>query len=100
MMSDEELSMLLRFVWGRARLPMESSFDTKFKLALLSPASLGDSSSRHVDALLPTAHTCFFELILPAYSSRQILRERLLFAIKHCVAIDTDFLATQADAFS
>ena len=32
--------------------------------------------------LLPTAHTCFNQLDLPQYSSEEILREKLLIAIK------------------
>jgi hypothetical protein len=30
---------------------------------------------------LPSAHTCFNQLVLPAYCSRAQLRERLLFAV-------------------
>ena len=32
--------------------------------------------------LLPTAHTCFNQLDLPEYPSEEIMRERLLVAIK------------------
>jgi len=32
---------------------------------------------------LPVAHTCFNLLDLPTYSSREILRRKLLQAIKH-----------------
>ena len=32
---------------------------------------------------LPTAHTCFNVLLLPDYSSKEKLRERLLKAITH-----------------
>ena len=42
------------------------------------------------DALFPVAHTCFFSLELPAYTSAAICRERLLYAITHCLAIDID----------
>jgi E3 ubiquitin-protein ligase HUWE1 len=33
------------------------------------------------DARLPAAHTCFNQLDLPLYSSRAVLREKLLYAI-------------------
>ena len=33
--------------------------------------------------MLPVAHTCFFQLELPQYSSEQIMRERLLVAIHY-----------------
>jgi len=43
------------------------------------------------DDLLPQSHTCFFELELPAYSTYDITREKLLYAITECHAIDTDY---------
>ena len=36
------------------------------------------------------AHTCFFSLELPAYSSAAHCYERLLYAITHCTQIDID----------
>ncbi|POM82093.1 HECT-domain (ubiquitin-transferase) family protein [Cryptosporidium meleagridis] len=42
------------------------------------------------DHLLPTSHTCFFQLELPGYSSKKILKEKLLYAITEGVAIDID----------
>ncbi len=32
---------------------------------------------------LPTAHTCFNHLLLPSYSSRDVLRQRLEMALEH-----------------
>lgn len=32
--------------------------------------------------MLPTAHTCFNQLDLPAYKSQEVLREKLLMAIR------------------
>ena len=34
------------------------------------------------DITLPTAHTCFNQLDLPEYSSEDVLRERLLLAVR------------------
>lgn len=34
-----------------------------------------------IDEQLPTAQTCFFDLYLPAYSSEDVMRERLLAVI-------------------
>lgn len=42
------------------------------------------------DIMLPVAHTCFFSIELPKYSSNEILRDKLKYAITHCQAIDTD----------
>lgn len=36
------------------------------------------------DTKLPISHTCFFSLELPDYSSYEILREKVLFAILNC----------------
>lgn len=44
---------------------------------------------QNVDGL-PTAQTCFFQLTLPRYTSREVLAEKLLYAIRHCRSIDTD----------
>lgn len=42
------------------------------------------------DSVLPEAFTCFFLLKLPQYSSQDILREKLSYAINSCKSIDTD----------
>ena len=42
------------------------------------------------DRVYPVAHTCFFSLELPAYSSAAHCYERLLYAITHCQNIDID----------
>ena len=45
---------------------------------------------RDVDKELPTSHTCFFNFVLPRYSSLELLRERLLYAIRQCRSVDAD----------
>ena len=40
---------------------------------------------------LPIGRTCFFRLELPAYESTQLLRNKLLYSINHCKAIDADY---------
>lgn len=42
------------------------------------------------DNRLPTAATCSFRLVVPLYSSVSVMRERLLYAISNCTAIDLD----------
>lgn len=39
---------------------------------------------------LPTSQTCFFQLRLPCYRSKEILAEKLRYAINHCRSIDMD----------
>ncbi|CAM9475422.1 unnamed protein product, partial [Hapterophycus canaliculatus] len=63
--TPQERSMLIKFTWGRTRLPLTAEgFSQRFKLQsfVRSPA----------DDYLPVAHTCFFSLELPAYSSLEV----------------------------
>ncbi|KAJ9453993.1 putative E3 ubiquitin-protein ligase HERC2 [Diplonema papillatum] len=75
--SDPDLTNLLRFVAARSRLPV----------AMKVQSFAVDGNPDHY---LPQAHTCFFSIELPAYSSVDIMRHRLLYAIYNCRAIDTD----------
>eukprot|EP01006_Ploeotia_vitrea_P029336 TRINITY_DN61905_c0_g3_i1.p1 TRINITY_DN61905_c0_g3~~TRINITY_DN61905_c0_g3_i1.p1 ORF type:complete len:182 (+),score=25.86 TRINITY_DN61905_c0_g3_i1:238-783(+) len=84
-------SMFLKFVWGRSRLAVtEDAFNTQMKIQKLDKPN--------PDAFLPLSHTCFFSLELPEYSSRQVMQQRLLYAITHCQAIDTDFTTAALDS--
>jgi E3 ubiquitin-protein ligase HERC2 len=81
--SNEERSMFLRFTWGRSRLPLSAdSFPQRFKLQQFdrSPA----------DNYLPVSHTCFFSLELPNYSTVDIMKNKLRYAIFNCTSIDAD----------
>lgn len=48
---------------------------------------------------LPTSQTCFFQLRLPQYTSREVMAERLRYAIQNCRSIDMDnyMLSRNAD---
>lgn len=72
-LSEEEKSKLLQFTTGSNRAPVGGL--SKLKLVI---AKNGPDSNR-----LPTAHTCFNVLLLPEYSSKEKLRERLLKAINY-----------------
>jgi hypothetical protein len=81
--TNEERSALLRFTWGRSRLPLSvAEFPQRFKLQSFN--------KRPADAYYPVAHTCFFSLELPQYSSLELMREKLRYAIFNCEAIDGD----------
>ena len=85
--NNEERSALVRFVWGRSRLPLNSAgFTQRFKIQgfTRTPA----------DMYLPVSHTCFFSLELPAYSCLEVMKEKLRYAIFNCQAIDGDDTAT------
>ncbi|CAM9672779.1 unnamed protein product [Choristocarpus tenellus] len=88
----EERSMFLKFTWGsRARLPLSADgFSQRFKLH-----SFGKKPAENY---YPVAHTCFFSLELPAYSSLTMMMEKLRYAIYNCQAIDGDDTETGAQA--
>lgn len=91
--TQEERSAFLRFVWGRARLPAsDKEFPQLFKLQSFSMPSSSSSTRRRrgIDDFLPVSHTCFFSLELPAYTSEDVLREKLRYAIYNCQEIDGD----------
>lgn len=81
--SEEERAAFLKFTWGRSRLPLNAAaFSQRFKLQ-----SFGKSPA---DNYLPVSHTCFFSLELPRYSSIDVMREKLRYAVMNCLAIDGD----------
>ena len=83
---DEEQQRFLRFSWGRTRLPLvEQGWTHRF---VVSTSHIAKEFSQ--DKFLPEASTCFFQLNLPEYSSKMIMKERLLFAITYCSSIDMD----------
>lgn len=48
------------------------------------------------DHFLPESYTCFFLLKMPRYSCKEVLREKLKYAIHFCKSIDTDDYARVA----
>jgi hypothetical protein len=122
--TEEEKRLFLQFVWGRNRLPLQhSDWVQPFTINLLMPASDGteasigfscfscvcwlgveglstivfrDSRPGDRDGMLPVAHTCFFSLDLPPYSTYEVTRSKILYAIVNCQAIDADFNPTNS----
>jgi len=84
-MTPEQQALFLRFCWGRSRLPLSiTGFNgRKFKIESLTRGN-------NPDSILPEACTCFFTLKVPLYTTIDIMRERLIYAIYNCVAIDMD----------
>jgi len=80
--TPSERQRFVRFVWGRARLPLsEDGWSHSFTIS---------SAYRDNDAALPESHTCFFTIDLPKYSSLEILTERVKYAFTYCISIDND----------
>jgi hypothetical protein len=59
----------LRYVWGRSRL--SHAFGDNHKLTY----------HKNKSNLIPEAHTCFFELDLGDYASKEDLKKKLLYGL-------------------
>jgi len=74
----EEKYEYLKFVWGRTRLPRN---DEEFKKKhAINHHSVDENS-------LPIAHTCFFSIDLPPYSTFEILRDKISYSMKNSYLI-------------
>ena len=79
-LKEMELEMkrkVLRFITGTTRIPLDG-FDPCFQICKASRG--GEEGDEQV--ALPTAHTCFNQLVLPAYKSRELMKEKLLYALE------------------
>eukprot|EP01116_Phalansterium_solitarium_P025544 TRINITY_DN981_c0_g3_i2.p1 TRINITY_DN981_c0_g3~~TRINITY_DN981_c0_g3_i2.p1 ORF type:complete len:4579 (-),score=1632.50 TRINITY_DN981_c0_g3_i2:159-12473(-) len=77
-LSQPDRRGFLRFAWAQERLPPnDEEFErTKTRMMIKPFPNLADPNSA-----FPKADTCFFNLMLPEYTSQKILRDRLLFAV-------------------
>jgi hypothetical protein len=92
----EERTEFLRFTWARSRMP-SSAKDFPMNFKIQGPAG---GAKDNPDAYLPHAQTCFFSLSLPQYSSKEILRKKLLLAIKNSPNMDADVRLHTAEGWS
>jgi len=82
-LSQQERRKYLKFVWGRSKLPLDTSqLEYRHRICVLS----------HINKdSLPEAHTCFFQLDIPQYENIEIMTKRVKTAIELCGEIDTDY---------
>ena len=82
--TSEQRSKFLSFIWGRNRLPATEDEwgDQSMKIHTLEADS--------PDAHLPVSHTCFFSMEWPRYSTFEIAKAKLLYAIVNCTDMDMD----------
>ena len=71
--SDDNRRKLLTFSTGSDRAPVNGLKSLKFYI-------IKDGQD---DKRLPSSHTCFNQLLLPHYSRKEILRERLQVAVEN-----------------
>ena len=92
--SEEEKSLFLRFVWARPTLPpVGVDFPQKLKIQ----TAVGDEAQLKPDLYLPKAHTCFFSINLPKYTSKAMMSDKLRYAITNCTEMDADFRLQEGD---
>ena len=72
--SVEQKKQFLKFCTGSDRVPIRGLKDLRFVIG-----RNGDDGD-----MLPTSHTCFNHLLLPAYTTKQKLHDKLLLAISNC----------------
>lgn len=94
--SKEEKALFLQFVTGTSKVLFDMHDNSQRLLTSYVQVPLdgfkalqGSDGVRHFNihksygtSLLPSAHTCFNQLDLPEYPSEEILREKLLTAIR------------------
>lgn len=76
--SQEDRQNFLAFCWGRSRLPPSedsSQWGEGFKICA--------GNDLPQDGL-PRAHTCFFQIDLPSYSTFELCKARVLYAVRNC----------------
>ena len=69
--STEDKKRFLLFVTGSDRVPVGGMGEMTFKVSLYP----------NKEQMLPLAHTCFNQLVLPAYRDRATLKRKLSVAI-------------------
>ncbi|XP_057852533.2 E3 ubiquitin-protein ligase UPL1 isoform X1 [Cryptomeria japonica] len=74
----EDMARLLQFVTGTSKVPLEGF---KALQGISGPQRFQIHKAYGAPERLPSAHTCFNQLDLPEYSSKEQLQERLLLAI-------------------
>lgn len=79
-LTPEQRRKFLKFATGSTRLPPRGFKDMNPKLTFVRK-EVDHSSSP--DDYMPSVNTCFGYLKLPEYTSKEILKKRLLFAIEH-----------------
>ncbi|CDW79829.1 hect domain and rcc1-like domain-containing protein [Stylonychia lemnae] len=76
--TEEDKQKFIKFCWGQQRLPAnDEEFDRRQVRFMIKPAM----NNKNGDGALPKADTCFFNFELPDYSSKEIMKQRILLAI-------------------
>jgi E3 ubiquitin-protein ligase HUWE1 len=77
--TQEECARFIQFATGTSKVPLEGFAGLQ---GMHGPQKFQIHRIYGGDDRLPTAHTCFNQLDLPSYSSEEVLRSRLLLALR------------------
>jgi len=79
-MSDAEKLRFVKFCWGQERLPAtDDQFEITQTRFMIKP--LISDTKGNLDEWFPKADTCFFNIMIPNYSSEQVLEDKIMKAI-------------------
>ncbi|GMH25044.1 hypothetical protein Nepgr_026887 [Nepenthes gracilis] len=93
--SKEDMARLLQFVTGTSKVPLEGF---KALQGISGPQRFQIHKAYGAPERLPSAHTCFNQLDLPEYSSKEQLRERAIgISLKSCCTYRAGELRTSCD---
>lgn len=73
-LEPEEKKKFLLFATGSDRAPLRGLGDLKFVVGRQATD----------DVRLPSSHTCFNHLLLPEYTTKEIMEQKLKHAIQNC----------------
>jgi hypothetical protein len=86
--SHDQRARFVKFAWAQERLPTSDKEFDDLGVRMLVKAST--VRYRDPDQALPRADTCFFNIEIPSYSSREVMRERLQVAINMDFGLEGD----------
>jgi len=84
-LTPEQHEKFLQFAWARPRMPLSGK---NRSLTIQGPPP---TSQENPNMWLPTSRTCFFSISLPEYTTYDITKAKLLWALKHCKEMNADF---------
>lgn len=85
-MDLEMLPKLLSFITGCACIPSSGCLKPALTITMIESGASGEGGGLNASGeinMLPRAHTCFNQIVLPMYSSRDTLKEKLFYAIEN-----------------
>lgn len=81
-LKNSERAEFIQFITASSKVPIEGFKGLRGSNGQVQKVEIIKLTTDSPDKRLPQAHTCFFQLDLPEYSSKEVLREKLLIAIQ------------------